>query len=147
MNKCKAAYCRIFQKCFKIAIPFLPYRHPEVFYSTSKLTGLFAEKGIDTVLIITDAGIRKFGLLDRMLMHFDHHNIHYFIYDKTVANPTTTNVEEARELYLEKHCDAIIGFGTSLNAKQSLVLVVAPVSTVPRPSVQESQNLSSLYPK
>ena len=100
MNKCKAAYCRIFQKCFKIAIPFLPYRHPEVFYSTSKLTGLFAEKGIDTVLIITDAGIRKFGLLDRMLMHFDHHNIHYFIYDKTVANPTTTNVEEARELYL-----------------------------------------------
>lgn len=111
MNKCKAAYCRIFQKCFKIAIPFLPYRHPEVFYGTSKLTGLFAEKGIDTVLIITDAGIRKFGLLDRMLMHFDHHNIHYFIYDKTVANPTTTNVEEARELYLEKHCDAIIGFG------------------------------------
>lgn len=89
----------------------MPYRHPEVFYSTSKLTGLFAEKGIDTVLIITDAGIRKFGLLDRMLMHFDHHNIHYFIYDKTVANPTTTNVEEARELYLEKHCDAIIGFG------------------------------------
>ena len=47
MNKCKAAYCRIFQKCFKIAIPFLPYRHPEVFYSTSKLTGLFEEKGID----------------------------------------------------------------------------------------------------
>ena len=89
----------------------MPYKHPEVFYSTSKLTGLFAEKGIDTVLIITDAGIRKFGLLDRMLMHFDHHNIHYFIYDKTVANPTTTNVEEARELYLEKHCDAIIGFG------------------------------------
>ena len=63
-------------------------------------------------------------------MHFDHHNIHYFIYDKTVANPTTTNVEEARELYLEKHCDAIIGFGGGS-----------------RPSVQESQNLSSLYPK
>lgn len=113
----------------------MPYRHPEVFYSTSKLTGLFAEKGIDTVLIITDAGIRKFGLLDRMLMHFDHHNIHYFIYDKTVANPTTTNVEEARELYLENI------------VMLSLVLVVAPVSTVPRPSVQESQNLSSLYPK
>ena len=132
MNKCKAAYCRIFQKCFKIAIPFLPYRHPEVFYSTSKLTGLFEEKGIDTILIITDAGIRKFGLLDRMLMHFDHHNIHYFIYDKTVANPTTTNVE----CFILKNIVML-----------SLVLVVAPVSTVPRPSVQELQNLSSLYPK
>ena len=111
MNKCKAAYCRIFQKCFKIAIPFFALQTSGSFLQHFQTDRAFAEKGIDTVLIITDAGIRKFGLLDRMLMHFDHHNIHYFIYDKTVANPTTTNVEEARELYLEKHCDAIIGFG------------------------------------
>ena len=101
MNKFKAAYCRIFQKCFKIAIPFMPYRCPEIFYSTSKLTGLFEKKNINNILIITDEGIRKFGLLDRMIMHFEHHNINYFIYDKTVANPTTTNVEEARQLYID----------------------------------------------
>lgn len=111
MNKFKAAYCRIFQKCFKIAIPFMPYRCPEIFYSTSKLTGLFEKKNINNILIITDEGIRKFGLLDRMIMHFEHHNINYFIYDKTVANPTTTNVEEARQLYIDNNCNAIIGFG------------------------------------
>ncbi|MCU6752206.1 iron-containing alcohol dehydrogenase [Bovifimicola ammoniilytica] len=111
MNKFKAAYCRIFQKCFKIAIPFMPYRCPEIFYSTSKLTGLFEKKNINNILIITDEGIRKFGLLDRMIMHFEHHNINYFIYDKTVANPTTTNVEEARQLYIDNNCSAIIGFG------------------------------------
>lgn len=111
MNKFKAAYCRIFQKCFKIAIPFMPYRCPEIFYSTSKLTGLFEKKNINNILIVTDDGIRKFGLLDRMIMHFEHHNINYSIYDKTVANPTTTNVEEARQLYIDNNCNAIIGFG------------------------------------
>lgn len=111
MNKFKAAYCRIFQKCFKIAIPFMPYRCPEIFYSTSKLTCLFEKKNINNILVITDEGIRKFGLLDRMIMHFEHHNINYFIYDKTVANPTTTNVEEARQLYIDNNCSAIIGFG------------------------------------
>ena len=71
MNKFKAAYCRIFQKCFKIAIPFMPYRCPEIFYSTSKLTGLFEKKNINNILIVTDEGIRKFGLLDRMIMHLN----------------------------------------------------------------------------
>ena len=33
------------------------------------------------------------------------------IYDSTVANPTVTNVEEARELYLAKECQAIIALG------------------------------------
>lgn len=71
MNKFKAAYCRIFQKCFKIAIPFMPYRCPEIFYSTSKLTSLFEKKNINNILIVTDEGIRKFGLLDRMIMHLN----------------------------------------------------------------------------
>ena len=33
------------------------------------------------------------------------------LYDKTVANPTTENVEEAKEQYLQKKCQAIIAFG------------------------------------
>lgn len=110
MNKCKAAYCEFFRNVLKLQ-PLFCLTDIRKFLQHFQTDRAFEEKGIDTILIITDAGIRKFGLLDRMLMHFDHHNIHYFIYDKTVANPTTTNVEEARVLYLEKHCDAIIGFG------------------------------------
>lgn len=111
MNKLKAIYCRVFQKCFHIAIPFMPYRQPKVFYSTSKITGLFEEKGISKALIVTDAGVVKLGLMNRMLEHLEHHNIGYAIYDKTVPNPTTDNVEEARTLYINEGCEAIIGFG------------------------------------
>ena len=49
----------------------MPYRCPEIFYSTSKLTGLFEKKNINNILIVTDEGIRKFGLLDRMIMHLN----------------------------------------------------------------------------
>lgn len=37
--------------------------------------------------------------------------IPFCIYDKTVANPTTDNVSEAMNLYLDSGCDCIIGFG------------------------------------
>lgn len=33
------------------------------------------------------------------------------VYDKTVANPTTDNVEDAKTLYLKQKCDAMIAFG------------------------------------
>ena len=33
------------------------------------------------------------------------------VYDKVVANPTITNIEEARTLYLESGTKAIIAFG------------------------------------
>lgn len=33
------------------------------------------------------------------------------IYDETVPNPTTVNVEDARALYLKYNCSALIGFG------------------------------------
>ncbi|MDO4475335.1 MAG: iron-containing alcohol dehydrogenase [Lachnospiraceae bacterium] len=111
MNRFRAVYCRIFQQAFHLAIPFLPYRQPEIFYSTSKLPPLFEKKHIRKVMVITDPGVRSLGLIDRMLMHMDHHDISYVIYDKTVANPTNEQVEEAKELYLAEGCEALIGFG------------------------------------
>ena len=33
MNRFKKLYCRIFQACFKFALPFLPYRTPKIINS------------------------------------------------------------------------------------------------------------------
>ena len=62
-------------------------------------------------LIITDAGIRSLGLTKRLENALTAADIPYTIYDKTVANPTTTNVQEALALYKKNNCDALIGFG------------------------------------
>lgn len=51
------------------------------------------------------------GLTDRLQKALSDNGIPYYIYDKTVANPTTRNVAEALKMYQENQCNAIIGFG------------------------------------
>ena len=62
MNKLRKIYCRTFQKAFKFALPFLPYRNPEVVGSVKALPEILLKKKCDNVLIITDKGIRNLGL-------------------------------------------------------------------------------------
>ena len=111
MNIFKKIYCRIFQNCFKLVIPVLPYQTPEILKSTSLISHICMDNQISKVMVITDATVRQLGILDRMCEHLDHHSIEYVIYDKTVANPTSDNVEEARNIYLYSECQALIGFG------------------------------------
>lgn len=111
MNKCKKIYCRTFQTAFKIALPFLPYRKPKIVGSVKRLPEIIKKHKCDTLLIITDSGIRRLGLTERLEQTLSANDIKYVIYDKTVANPTTANVDEAMDLYLSENCNAIIGFG------------------------------------
>lgn len=112
-----------------MSIPFLPYRKPEVVNSVKALPEIIRSHGGTRVLIITDAGIRSLGLIDQLEQVLESHEIPCTIYDRTVANPTTENVEEAKELYLEEHCDVLIGFGggSSMDcAKATAVRIARP---------------------
>ena len=111
MNYLKKIYCRTFQTGLKIALPFLPYRKPKIVGSVKALPDIIQKKKCSKVLIITDAGIRKLGLTRRLETALTNAGIPFCIYDKTVANPTTDNVSEAMNLYLDSGCDCIIGFG------------------------------------
>lgn len=92
-------------------IPILPYRTPEILKSTSLISYICMDNHISKVMVITDFTVHQLGILNRMCEHLDHHSISYVIYDKTVANPTSDNVEEAKNLYLSSNCQALIGFG------------------------------------
>ena len=111
MNRFRKMYCRTFQTVFKIALPFLPYRKPKIVGSVKALPEILKKRKCENVLIITDAGIRKLGLTQRLEKVLAKNEIPYTIYDRTVANPTTENVAEAVELYRANDCRAIIGFG------------------------------------
>lgn len=111
MNPIKKIYCRTFQGAFHLAIPFLPYRQPGVIDSVTAIPGILKKKRKRRVMIVTDAGIVSHGLLLPLEQALQKHNIFYVIYDKTVPNPTTQNVEEARKLYRANRCKALIGFG------------------------------------
>ncbi len=142
MNKAKKLYCRTFQTGLKIALPFLPYRKPEVIGSVKTIPDILKKRKCSHALIITDTGIRNLGLTKRLENVLTKDGIPFCIYDKTVANPTTANVAEALEMYLSNGCDAI----TKLK-KLELMGEAAPVWTVPRQSEPASRSRSNPWPR
>lgn len=111
MNIVKAAYCRTFQAALRAALPFLPYRKPEIIGSVWGLPDIIKKKKCSHPLIITDKPIHELGLLDRLEQALTEAGLTYDIYDGTVPNPTTANVAEALEIYKSSACDCLIGFG------------------------------------
>ncbi len=107
----KKLYCRIFQTVFKIALPLLPYRKPTIIDSIDDIPDILHKEGATSVLLITDSGIRKLGLTSHLESVLAENGFQITVYDKTVANPTTTNIDESLALYREYKCNAIIGFG------------------------------------
>lgn len=111
MNPLRQAYCRIYQTCFRIALPVLPYREPKPLASFEDAAALLADKGIRRPLVVTDATIERLGLTAELKDALAERGIAYGVFADVVPNPTVSNVEAARAQYLEEGCDAIIAFG------------------------------------
>lgn len=129
----KALYCRIFQIGFRLALPLLPYREPEIVSSCSKIPEVFEKEHRRSALIVTDRGIVNNGLTKPLEDVLTAHNIEYVVYDKTQPNPTVDNVEEVLTLYRQKKCDCLIaiGGGSSMDCAKALGARVAyPKRTV-----------------
>lgn len=102
---------RIYQTVFKWVIPILPYREPVKLKSSLELVDVLRREGIDSIIVVTDAGLVKAGIVEKFVQPLKDNIDKVVIYDKTVANPTIANIMEAREMYEENDCQAIIGLG------------------------------------
>lgn len=111
MNILYKLWCRTFQLGFRIALPFLPYREPELLDSLDALKDYCLKRGIQKLLIVTDGGLVKAGVCAIAEEALKKADIDYVIYDRTVPNPTVQNVEEARQLYLDSKAQAIVALG------------------------------------
>lgn len=111
MNIFNKLYCRTFQFVFKVALPLLPYRQPEILNSVDEVPDVLSKDNIDKVFIVTDGGVVKCGLVDGLTTALSVAGINYSVYDKTMPNPTVAAVEEAREQYIAEGCKAIIAVG------------------------------------
>lgn len=111
MNILKKFYCRAFQICFRVALPILPYREPKLLKNYNDLVDTLKSNGKQSVLFVTDKSIRTLGLTKNLEDVISNSGLHLTVYDGTVANPTTNNVDEALALYKKNNCDCIIAFG------------------------------------
>lgn len=66
--------------------------------------------GINRALVVTDAGVRKAGLLDRLTAVLSD-KVPHVVYDGTPANPTEAAVREAVQAWDSFKCDGVIGLG------------------------------------
>lgn len=145
MNYIKKIYCRTFQTAFKVAIPFLPYRKPKILGSVKAIPEVLLKKKCSSVLIITDSGLTALGVTKRLEQTLRHAHISYILYDKTVANPTTDNVQEALSLYQEHSCNAIIGFGGGSSIDCSKAVGARAVK--PRQSLSNMKGILKVHKK
>ena len=143
MNIFKKIYCRIFQACFHIAIPILPYRDPKILHSIEELPGEFKSQGISKVFLITDSTIRKLAeSLEKLLPEA---GIECVVYDKTKPNPTVANIEEALKIYNTEKCQAIIAFGggSSIDCAKA----VGARAACPRKSLAQMKGILKVHRK
>ena len=145
MNKLRKIYCRIFQICFRIALPVLPYREPKILEGMEKIPMVLAKKDINKVLIVTDSGITDVGLGKQLTDIFDKTQINYAYYDNTVVNPTILNVEEARDYYIKNGCQAIaaIGGGSAMDCAK----VVGARIAKPKQTVNKMKGILKIHKK
>ena len=121
MNIAYKAMCRAVQMAFRMALPILPYREPRLYGKLRDIVGVVESRGIRSVLLVTDPFLRQSGCTARLEHLLKASGVDCAVYDRTNANPTVQNVEEA------------IPCTTHTAANASLPLAAVPPWTAPRP--------------
>ncbi len=111
MNLFKKIYCRTYQFCFRVALPFLPYRQPEILKTNDDVVNTLKSKNLSRVFLVTDKTLRSLGLTAPLEKALANGGMEVTVFDEVLPNPTISLVEKGVEKYLENSCDSIIALG------------------------------------
>lgn len=148
MWQLKKAYYRTFQFVMKFALAIFDWSEPELLEgpgAVKRLPALIKSKNINKVLVVTDKGLTGLHLLDGMYEKLDEAGVDYVVYDGTQPNPTIDNIEEARALYLDNGCQAVIAFGGG--SPMDCAKAAAARVTNPKISVRKMRGLLKVVHK
>jgi alcohol dehydrogenase len=93
----------------------------------SKETGAQAKAlGATKLLIVTDAGLSKMGVADKIKAQLEEAGLAAVIFDGAEPNPTDTNVHDGVKVYQDNKCDGIVslGGGSSHDCAKGVGLVI-----------------------
>ena len=138
MWQLKKAYYRTFQCVMKYAMFIFDWSEPELLEgpgAVKRLPALIKSKNINNVLVVTDKGLTGLHLLDGLYEKLDEAGVQYVVYDGTQPNPTIGNIEDAKQMYIDNHCQAVIAFGGG--SPMDCAKAAAARVTNPRTSVRQ----------
>lgn len=89
-----------------------------------RIGGYIRDLHANQVLIVTDKGVERAGLLARVEASLLRERISFVVYNSVQPNPTDRNVEEGLEVYRENGCDVVVavGGGSPMDAAKGIVL-------------------------
>jgi 4-hydroxybutyrate dehydrogenase len=95
-------------------------------YGAVKLLKQECERvGITRPLVVTDAGVRAAGVLQKALDALPGMSV--TVFDQTPSNPTEAAVRAAADMYKANHCDGLIavGGGSAIDCAKGVAIAVA----------------------
>ncbi len=145
MNIFKKAYCRVFQGVFRLIMPILPYREPQILKDSLQITEQLNNENIDSVLIVTDQFLYSNGYLNDIIKTLNASNIKTAIFSEVNPNPTVENVEKGVVAYKEANAQAIIAFGggSPIDAAKGIGARIA----YPKKSLEKLKGLLKVFKK
>jgi 1,3-propanediol dehydrogenase/alcohol dehydrogenase len=117
------------REMFPNSVPFGSFQNPVrlIFKpgALSELPGLI-DAG-ETPLIVTDPGIEKAGILDRVCGALDEAGVRHAVFAKVESDPSVETVEAAAAFYRERGCGPVIGLGggSCMDAAKGTAVVVS----------------------
>ncbi|MDR1803280.1 MAG: iron-containing alcohol dehydrogenase [Treponema sp.] len=129
-------FCRVFQFVFNFGARVLPWRKAvpvEGPGSIGKIPDLLREQKVKKPLLVTDNGLVKAGIAQRVIDVLKKAEIPYVSFSDVEANPSVNTVNIIQKLYLSEGCDGFIalGGGSSMDAaKGAAARVVKPGKSV-----------------
>ena len=131
-------YCRIFQFIYKQVMYLLPWREPKRIqgeHTLLQLPQLLKQEQLSHVLLVTDRTIASLHFFLTLCDELKAQGLHFTVFDKVVPNPTIDNIENGRQSYLSKNCQAIvaIGGGSAIDCAKGIAARLArPKKTIPQ---------------
>lgn len=117
----ETAFYRVWIFLLKVGTILLPFRKPELFEgpgSSKELCKKLAAEGITKVMIVTDEGLVKLGIVKGIQEALDASGVEHILFDGVVPDPTIEVIEAGLKVLLENDCKAVlaIGGGSSIDA-------------------------------
>ncbi len=102
-----------------------------------RLASLCRERGARSVLIVTDPGIARLGMLEPLLPGFAEQGLTVQVFDQVLADPPSACVLEVVRQARSQHADLIVGFGggSSMDVAKLVALLAHPECQQPLEAV------------
>lgn len=138
----KKAFYRIYHGVMRLIIQVIKFPPQEIISgegSEAELPVLLLQRGCRSVLVVTDDGLMKLGLLSSLFSSLDENDLKYTVYDAVPPNPAIDDIEAGLAIYLENQCDSVIGFGGG--SPMDCAKVIAARAANPKQTVRKMRGL------